>query len=45
MPQALKEAEIYSKRWLDIIQKTGVTETEGKQIIVESKYNFADHFN
>ncbi len=45
MPQALKEAEIYSKRWLDIIQKTGVTETEGKQIIEESKYNFAEHFN
>jgi putrescine aminotransferase len=45
MPQSLKEAEEYSQRWLEIIQKTEVSEEEGKQIIEESKYNFAEHFN
>jgi putrescine aminotransferase len=45
MPQSLMEAKEYSQRWLDIIQKSEVSETEGKQIIEESKYNFAEHFN
>lgn len=45
MPQSLKDAAAYSQRWLEIIQKTEVNEAEGKQIIEESKYNFAEHFN
>jgi putrescine aminotransferase len=45
MPQSLKEAKEYSQHWLEIIQKSEVTEAEGKQIIEESKYNFAEHFN
>lgn len=45
MPQSLNEAKVYSQRWLEIIQKTEVTDAEGKQIIEESKFNFAEHFN
>ena len=45
MPQSLNEAEAYSQRWLEIIKQTSVTEAEGKQIIDESLYNFAEHFN
>ncbi|MCJ7783345.1 MAG: aminotransferase class III-fold pyridoxal phosphate-dependent enzyme [Desulfobacterales bacterium] len=45
MPQSLDDGAKYSKHWLEIIQKTEVTEAEGKQIIDESKYNFAEHFN
>jgi putrescine aminotransferase len=45
MPQTLNEAVAYSQRWLDIIKKSSVTESEGKQIIDESLYNFAEHFN
>ncbi len=40
-----KDAIEYSQRWIDIIHKATVTEAEGKQIIDESKYNFAEHFN
>lgn len=35
----------YSKRWMDIIHKPSLSEEEGKQIIEESKNNFADYFN
>ena len=45
MPQNLKEALSYSDRWLELIEKPTVSETEGKQIIEESKLNFAEHFN
>lgn len=45
MPQSLKDAAVYSQRWLEIIQKTEVTDIEGKQIIEESKHNFAEYFN
>ncbi len=45
MPQTLNEAVAYSQRWLEIIKKSSVTESEGKQIIDESLYNFAEHFN
>jgi putrescine aminotransferase len=41
----LDEALQYSHRWLEIIQKSDITEAEGKQIIEESKANFAEHFN
>lgn len=40
-----EEAISYSQRWIEIIHKTSLTEEEGKQIIEESKYNFAEHFN
>jgi len=45
MSQTLNEALAYSQRWLDIINQVEVPEGEGKQIIEESKYNFAEHFN
>jgi putrescine aminotransferase len=45
MPQAFDDAVAYSTRWLGIIKKPEVTEAEGKAIIDESLYNFAEHFN
>ena len=45
MSQSLDDALAYSKRWIDIIHKPTVSEAEGKQIIEESKTNFAEHFN
>ncbi len=45
MPQDLKDALAYSDRWLELIKKPSVLEEEGKQIIEESKKNFADYFN
>lgn len=45
MPQSLDEALTYSNRWIDIIHKTEIPLDEGKQIIEESKNNFAEHFN
>jgi len=41
MPQNLQDAISYSNRWLDLIEKPEVSEVEGKQIIEESKFNFA----
>ncbi len=45
MPQSLEAALAYSSRWLDILHRPSVPEDEGKQIIEESKRNFADYFN
>jgi len=46
MPQDLNSALEYSKRWLDIIKSPAdPSEDTAKQIIEESKYNFAEHFN
>ncbi len=45
MPQSLDKALTYSNRWIDIIHKTEIPLDEGKQIIEESKNNFAEHFN
>src|SRR5512136_3392894 len=45
MSQSLDDALAYSKRWIDIIHKPAVSEAEGKQIIEESKTNFAEHYN
>ena len=45
MPQTLNDALTYSQRWLEIIHSPTVKEVEGKQIIEESKQNFAEHFN
>jgi putrescine aminotransferase len=38
-------AMAFAQRWIDIIHKSEVTEDEAKEIIEESKYNFAEHFN
>src|SRR5512136_1693104 len=45
MSQSLDEALSYSRRWLDLIKSPVVNEAQGKQIIEESQYNFAEHFN
>jgi len=45
MPQTLDQAQEYASKWLEIIAKSEVNEAEGKQIIEESLYNFAEHFN
>ena len=45
MPQTLDQAQEYASKWLEIIAKSEVNEVEGKQIIEESLYNFAEHFN
>lgn len=41
----VNEAQAYAQRWLGIIQQSRVDEALGKQIIDESKENFAEHFN
>lgn len=45
MLKSLDQAVDYSSRWLELIKKPTVTEQEGKEIIEESQYNFAEHFN
>lgn len=45
MPQSLDQALAYSERWLEIIKRSDVPEELGKEIISESLYNFAEHFN
>ena len=45
MHKSLDQALAYSNRWLDLIKTPVVNEEQGKQIIEESQYNFAEHFN
>jgi len=45
MVQNLDSALAYSERWLNIIKQKEVDEALGKEIIAESKQNFAEHFN
>ena len=45
MPQSLDDALKYANRWVDLIHQPSVTESVGKQIIEESKFNFAEYFN
>jgi putrescine aminotransferase len=45
MTQNLENALSYSERWLGIIKQDRVDETLGKEIITESKQNFAEYFN
>ena len=45
MSQSLDQAQSYSQRWIDIVHKPSLSQEEGKQIIEESKTNFADYFN
>jgi putrescine aminotransferase len=39
------DALAYTERWLGILQKPALSEAEAKEIIEESKLNFAEHFN
>ncbi len=45
MHKSLDQALSYSNRWLDLIKNPVVNEDQGKQIVEESKSNFAEHFN
>jgi putrescine aminotransferase len=45
MTQNLENALAYSERWLGIIKKPEMDESLGKEIISESRQNFAEHFN
>jgi putrescine aminotransferase len=45
MPRDTDAAQQYAERWLDIIKKESLDEATAKQIIAESKQNFAEHFN
>jgi putrescine aminotransferase len=45
MTQNLESALAYSEHWLDIIKNPEMDEALGKEIIAESKQNFAEHFN
>ena len=45
MARGIDEAQAYAHRWLDIIAKPELAESEAKEIIVESQQNFAEHFN
>jgi putrescine aminotransferase len=45
MPGSLDDALSYSASWLDVIHKPSVSEDEGKKIIEESIFNFAEYFN
>ncbi|GER80076.1 MAG: aminotransferase class III-fold pyridoxal phosphate-dependent enzyme [Anaerolineales bacterium] len=46
MTHDYEDALEYSSRWMDLIRMDRFpTEAEGKQIIDESKQNFAEHFN
>jgi putrescine aminotransferase len=45
MPTSLAQAEAYAAKWVELLHKADLSEAEGKQIIDESKLNFAEHFN
>ncbi len=45
MPQSIEQAAEYARKWLEIIHMEEVPEALGKQVIEESRYNFAEHFN
>ncbi len=45
MPQDFAAAQQYASHWLEIIKKPSLQPNEGKWVIDESKYNFAEHFN
>jgi putrescine aminotransferase len=45
MAQNFEEALMYSRRWIDLIHQPSLPEEQAKQVIEESKNNFAEHFN
>ncbi len=45
MDQSYESALMYAQKWVDIIHKDTLDETEAKQIITESQENFTQYFN
>ncbi len=45
MAQNLDHALAYSERWLDVIKQAELDDVLAKEIITESRQNFAEHFN
>jgi len=45
MTQNLDDALSYSERWLDVIKQAELDDVFAKEIITESRQNFAEHFN
>lgn len=45
MSRSFEEALAYSQQWIEILNKSALSEREAKQIINESKTNFAEHYN
>jgi putrescine aminotransferase len=45
MAQELDKALSYAERWVGLLHRPTVSESEAKEIIEESKTNFAEHFN
>ncbi len=45
MTKSINDALAYSEKWLGIIKQEKVDEVQAKEIISESKHNFAEHFN
>lgn len=45
MSQSLNEALEYANLWIERIHKPSLSEQEAKQVIDESKSNFAEHYN
>ncbi len=45
MQKDLDQALNYSNRWLDIIHTSTLSEAQARQVIAESRNNFAEHFN
>jgi putrescine aminotransferase len=45
MPQSLDNALSYAERWVDVIHRTSLSQTQAEEIIEESRANFAEHFN
>lgn len=45
MTGSYDSATAYAARWLDIIHKDSLTESEAREVIEESKRNFAEYFN
>src|SRR5512138_826427 len=44
-PSLYEQALEYAGRWIDLVHKPVVTVEDARQIIDESKRNFAEHFN
>ena len=43
--QSYEDAIAYSRRWLDIIQQDTLSAEQAREIIAETRENFAEHFN
>lgn len=45
MASSYDSAVAYAGRWIDLIHKDTLSESEAREVIEESKRNFAEHFN